>query len=252
LVKPSSAGGTAATGHGRANSEWEIFDLDSLNGTVVDSVKIRHAFIKPGSRIVFGAGAGIAVGERWRERPSRLAFVCSSAHCAPHDKTDAESEQALPAKRPQSSSRAILDLDSKRPRLSPIPKPSSRSVSQQGDGECLKRSTSDGAGGRAGSRQAPGGHVYAGSFEASTTCDEAQDSEDGQLWKEIPSIPDRCQREQQSSSSRGNPAGGCGPGSSSPKDLQQCGHGSRRREPAARQGVVETFHEDVTCPICQV
>jgi len=51
-------------------SFWEIFDLGSLNGTVVNGRKTDHSRLTHGARIVFGAGGALKIGDPWMESSS--------------------------------------------------------------------------------------------------------------------------------------------------------------------------------------
>lgn len=64
---------------------WEIFDLSSLNGTVVNKIKISHVSLSVGDRIDFGAGSGLSVGEQWKgSKVPCLSFLFQHLH-APSD-----------------------------------------------------------------------------------------------------------------------------------------------------------------------
>ena len=55
---------------------WEIFDLGSLNGTVVNGRKTDHSRLTHGARIVFGAGGALKIGDLWMQSSSssRLSY----------------------------------------------------------------------------------------------------------------------------------------------------------------------------------
>ena len=51
----------------RVRGGWEIFDLSSLNGTVVNGVRESHSWLADGDRIVFGVGGKVKYGGQWKE-----------------------------------------------------------------------------------------------------------------------------------------------------------------------------------------
>lgn len=211
LVSPADRTAESALPGEQPTSGWEIFDLDSLNGTVVDGIRAKHAFLKPGSQIVFGAGANVAVGQRWSERPSRLCFMLMGAvDNRQVDGDNKHSVQLSTGKRPFQSSAntdARLNPDSKRTRLSPI------------------------------------------------------SADAGLAWKSIPSSRQRLQAQAKAAAPRENEYCPCPDPGRLSKEVQQVRQFSRQRdheEARARRcagpqgGVVETFGEELLCPICQV
>lgn len=211
LVSPADGTAESAMPGEQPTSGWEIFDLDSLNGTVVDGIRAKHAFLKPGSQIVFGAGANLAVGQRWSERPSRLSFMLMGA--VDNRQVDGENKHSVQlstGKRPFQSSAntdARLNPDTKRTRLSPI------------------------------------------------------SADVGLAWKSIPSSRQRLQAQANPAASREKEYCSYPDPDRLGKEAQQMGQCSRQgdheearahRCAGPQDGVVETFGEELLCPICQV
>lgn len=285
LVIPSQG-----TNEDTAKGRWEMFDLDSLNGTVVDGIRSQHSVLKPGTQIVFGAGANLNVGQRWSERPSRLSYVFAEGpvddQCNVRVKdVDIEhSRRHLPAKRPFQSSantaRPNGSADSKRTRLSPISGtcvrlPSAVDASTAARKQCSAMPHNAGRGGSKdegledahGLKLVPenqGSHVVR-SDKRRRQGDEHAGADAHLAWKSIPSS--RQQAEEHLDPPRSGEGAGVEYHRIDPHHLSTGGRQAGPScEPAARVmraasgdtsaglqgGLVETFGEDLFCPICQV
>ena len=109
-------------GPGPAGAGWEIIDLDSANGTAVNGENVRHAFLRPGDRVVLGPGP------RNARHTSKLVFVFESIAAGADEPLASTSQPKGPgisnAKRSALSDADFRDLKRIRP-----------SSPRRGDGE---------------------------------------------------------------------------------------------------------------------
>ena len=93
---------------GPPGAGWEIIDLDSANGTAVNGENVRHAFLRPGDRVVLGPGP------RNARHTSNLVFVFESITAGADEPHASTSEPQGPgisnAKRSAQSDAGFRDL----------------------------------------------------------------------------------------------------------------------------------------------